>query len=75
MFERINFQGDMYKVICKVANNHVGNRKLKLEYDADLVLKIGNLFNEKISHEHTARGQFGERITSILYDVYAYGYL
>ena len=29
----------MYKVICKVANNHVGNRKLKLEYDADLVLQ------------------------------------
>ena len=39
MFEKINFQGDLYKVICKVANNHVGNRKLKLEYDADLVLQ------------------------------------
>ena len=39
MFERINFQGDMYKVICKVANHHVGNRKLKLEYNADLVLQ------------------------------------
>ena len=39
MFEKIEFQGDVYKVICKVANNHVGNRKLKLEYDADLVLQ------------------------------------
>ena len=39
MIEKINFQGDLYKVICKVANNHVGDRKLKLEYDADLVLQ------------------------------------
>ena len=39
MVEKIDFQGDLYKVICKVANNHVGNRKLKLEYDADLVLQ------------------------------------
>ena len=39
MFERINFQGDLYKVICKVANHHVGDRKLKLEYDADIVLQ------------------------------------
>ena len=39
MIEKINFQGDLYKVICKVANNHVGNRKLKLEFDADLVLQ------------------------------------
>ena len=39
MFEKINFQGDLYKVICKVANHHVGDRKLKLEYDADLVLQ------------------------------------
>ena len=39
MIEKINFQGDMYKVICKVANNHVGDRKLKLEFDADLVLQ------------------------------------
>ena len=39
IFEKINFQGDLYKVICKVANNHVGDRKLKLEYDADLVLQ------------------------------------
>ena len=29
----------MYKVICKIANHHVGDRKLKLEYDADLVLQ------------------------------------
>ena len=39
MIEKINFQGDLYKVICKVANNHVGDRKLKLEFDADLVLQ------------------------------------
>jgi len=39
LIEKINFQGDLYKVICKVANNHVGNRKLKLEFDADLVLQ------------------------------------
>ena len=39
MFEKINFQGDLYKVICKVANHHVGNRKLKLEFDADIVLQ------------------------------------
>ena len=39
MIEKIKFQGDLYKVICKVANNHVGNRKLKLEFDADLVLQ------------------------------------
>ena len=39
MFEKINFQGDVYKVICKVPNNQVSNRKLKLEFDADLVLQ------------------------------------
>ena len=39
MIEKINFQGDLYKVICKIANNHVGDRKLKLEFDADLVLQ------------------------------------
>jgi hypothetical protein len=39
LVEKIDFQGDLYKVICKVANNHVGKRKLKLEYDADLVLQ------------------------------------
>ena len=39
MFEKISFQDKLYKVICKVANHHVGNRKLKLEYDADLVLQ------------------------------------
>tara|TARA_Y100000593_G_scaffold94502_1_gene193871 strand:- start:1215 stop:1391 length:177 start_codon:yes stop_codon:yes gene_type:complete len=39
LFEKISFQDKLYKVICKVANNHVGNRKLKLEYDADLVLQ------------------------------------
>ena len=39
IFEKINFQGDLYKVICKVANHHVGDRKLKLEYDADIVLQ------------------------------------
>lgn len=39
IIEKIEFQGDLYKVICKVANHHVGNRKLKLEYDADIVLQ------------------------------------
>tara|TARA_R100000700_G_C3037966_1_gene63397 strand:- start:7 stop:183 length:177 start_codon:yes stop_codon:yes gene_type:complete len=39
LIEKINFQGDLYKVICKIANNHVGDRKLKLEFDADLVLQ------------------------------------
>ena len=39
MIERIEFQGDAYKVICKIPNHQVGNRKLKLEYDADLVLQ------------------------------------
>ena len=39
MIERINFQGDLYKVICKIVNHHVGNRKLKLEFDADIVLQ------------------------------------
>jgi hypothetical protein len=29
----------MYKVICKIPNNHVGNRKLQSEYKADLVLQ------------------------------------
>jgi len=29
----------MYKVICKIPNNQVNNRKLKLEFDADLVLQ------------------------------------
>jgi|TARA_R100000234_G_scaffold17719_1_gene9770 hypothetical protein len=29
----------MYKVICKIPNKHVGNRKLKSEYKADLVLQ------------------------------------
>ena len=29
----------MYKVICKIPNQHVGNRKLKLEFDADIVLQ------------------------------------
>ena len=37
--EIITFQGDRYKVICKIPNHHVGGRKLKLEYDADLVLQ------------------------------------
>ena len=35
MFEKITFQDDMYKVICKIPNKHVGNRKLKSEYKAD----------------------------------------
>ena len=50
MFERITFQGDMYKVICKVSNNHVGNRKLQSEYKADLVLqnKTHHFILEKI---------------------------
>ena len=39
MFEKINFQGKLYKVICKVANHHATGRKLKLEFDADLVLQ------------------------------------
>ena len=39
IFEKINFQDDMYKVICKIPNHQVMNRKLKLEYDADLVLQ------------------------------------
>ena len=29
----------MYKVICKIPNKHVGSRKLKSEYKADLVLQ------------------------------------
>ena len=29
----------MYKVICKIPNKHVGRRKLKSEYKADLVLQ------------------------------------
>jgi len=39
LFERITFQDKMYKVICKIPNNHVGNRKLQSEYKADLVLQ------------------------------------
>jgi len=39
IIEKIEFQGDLYKVITKIPNNHVGNRKLKLEFDADIVLQ------------------------------------
>ena len=39
MIERVNFQGDVYKVICKIPNHQVMGRKLKLEFDADIVLQ------------------------------------
>ena len=50
MIEKINFQDKLYKVICKVANHHVGDRKLKLEFDADLVIqnKTHHFILEKI---------------------------
>ena len=50
MFEKITFQDDMYKVICKIPNKHVGNRKLQSEYKADLVLqnKTHHFILEKI---------------------------
>ena len=39
MIERINFNDGQYRVICKIPNQQVGDRKLQLEYDADLVLQ------------------------------------
>ena len=39
IIEKIEFQGDLYKVICKIPNHQVINRKLKLEFDADIVLQ------------------------------------
>jgi hypothetical protein len=37
--ELINFQDDRYKVICKIPNHLIGDRKLKTEFNADLVLQ------------------------------------
>ena len=39
MIEKISFQGNLYKIICKILNKHVNNRKLQQEYGADLILQ------------------------------------
>ena len=61
MIERVNFQGDVYKVICKIPNNQVNNRKLKLDFDADIVLqnKTHHYVLEKI-----IEGEFGDFINT-----------
>ena len=48
--ELINFQDDRYKVICKIPNHLAGDRKLKTEFNADLVLqnKTHHFILEKI---------------------------
>jgi len=37
--ELVNFQDDRYKVICKIPNHLAKDRKLKSEFNADLVLQ------------------------------------